>query len=104
MNAQSIIISPIVSEKSMSDAAGGKYTFKVLRSSDKNAIRKAIEDRFKVNVVDISTITIKGRKHAVRTRTRNIEIIKTPFKKAVVKLAKDQKISIFDAGAKEGGK
>lgn len=104
MNTTNIIISPIISEKSMSDTASGKYTFKVVREANKKTIKKAVEDKFKVNVVNVSTVTIKGRKKAVRTRNRNIEIIKSPFKKAIVKLAKDQKISIFDAAGAEASK
>lgn len=104
MSSLNIIISPVISEKSMSDAGRGKYTFKVIKNADKKAIRKAIEEKFKVNVLDVSTVTIKGRKRAIRTKTRNIEIIKSPFKKAIVKLAKDQKISIFDTAATEAAK
>ena len=99
-----IIISPVISEKSMSDAASSRYTFKVLKSASKLQIKKAIEEKFKVNVVDISTVTVKGRKQSIRTRTRNIELSKSPYKKAKVKLAKDQKISIFDTGSAEGNK
>lgn len=97
----SVILAPIISEKSMNDAGSGKYTFKVEKSANKKDIKKAIEEKFKVNVLNVSTVTIKGRKHAVRTRSRNIEIIKGAFKKATVKLAKDQKISMFDSGASE---
>ena len=99
MNLTRVIISPLISEKSMGDAANGKYTFKVSKAANKQDIKKAVEEKFKVNVLNVSTITIKGRKQAVRTRTRNIELKKSDFKKATVKLAKDQKISIFDTGA-----
>lgn len=96
-----VIIAPIISEKSMSDAVNGKYTFKVYKDANKNDIKKAVEDKFKVNVLNVSTVTIKGRTQAVRTRTRNMEVAKSSFKKAVVKLAKDQKIAMFDSGGAE---
>jgi large subunit ribosomal protein L23 len=99
MNSVNVIVSPVISEKSINDAASGKYTFRVLKSSNKRDIKKAIEDKFKVKVINISTVTVKGRSRVIRTRTRNIELKKSAFKKAIVKLAKDQKISIFDSGA-----
>ena len=99
MNLTSVIISPVISEKSMEDAGRGKYTFKVTVAANKKDIKKAVEEKFKVNVLNVSTVTVKGRKRAVRTRTRSIEVGKSVFKKATVKLAKDQKISIFDSGA-----
>ena len=98
MNALNIILSPLISEKSMNEVGRGRYTFKVGVSANKNSIRKAIEDKFKVNVVKISTITTKGR--SVKGGTRRSEILKQPFKKAIVTLKAGQKIGIFEQGAK----
>lgn len=99
MNLTRVIIAPVISEKSMNNSAYGKYTFKVLKSANKYDIKKAIEEKFKVNVLDVTTVNIKGRKQNIRTKTRNIEVAKSDFKKATVRLAKDQKISMFDSGA-----
>jgi len=60
MNSLDVILGPIISEKSMTDAATGKYTFKVTLQSTKKQIKKAIEEQFKVNVVKVATITVKG--------------------------------------------
>jgi len=98
MDANNVIIKPIVSEKSMKNASDGKFTFHVAIKADKRMIRKAIEDKFKVNVVQISTSIVKGKK--VRAGTRRIEVAKTPWKKAVVTLTKGQKIGLFDVGSK----
>jgi len=97
MNTLNVILSPIISEKSMTDAAKGKYTFKVTVASTKADIKKAIEGQFKVNVVKVSTITVKGR--SSRNGARRVESVKQPFKKAIALLKKDQKISLFEAGA-----
>lgn len=88
---------PIISEKSMSEAAKGKFTFEVLKKADKKALKKEIEERFKVNVLDISTMIVKGKTQ--RAGARRIEIKKSPFKKAVVKLKEGQKIDLFDVAA-----
>ena len=98
MSSLNIILSPLISEKSMNDVAKNRYTFKVAVSANKHSIRKAIEDQFKVNVIKISTITTKGR--SVRGGARRTEILKQPFKKAIVTLKTGEKISLFEQGAK----
>ncbi len=96
MKTLDVILGPIVSEKSMSDASKGKYTFKVSKKATKKDIRKAIEEQFKVNVLKVSTITIKGR--SVKAGIKRIESFKEPFKKAILQLKEGQKIAIFDTG------
>ena len=93
---QNVIIAPVISEKSMSDVAKGKFTFRVARAADKLSIKKEVEEKFKVNVLSVSTVTTKGR--TKRTGTRRIEVSVQPFKKAIVKLKEGQKIAIFDTG------
>ena len=93
---QNVIIAPVISEKSMSDVAKGKFTFRVARAADKLSIKKEVEEKFKVNVLGVSTVTTKGR--TKRTGTRRIEVSVQPFKKAIVKLKEGQKIAIFDTG------
>lgn len=98
MNALDIIIAPIISEKSMKDVTSSKFTFRVAKKADKKAIKRAIEDKFKVNVLSTSTMTVKGKKN--RSGKRRIEILESPWKKAVVKLKVGQKIALFDVGGK----
>lgn len=97
MNTQ-IILSPLITEKSMLDANNGKFSFKVAREANKNDIRKEVEKRFKVNVVKISTITIKGR--SVRAGIKRIEVKRAAFKKAIVTVSKGQKIGLFETQSK----
>ncbi len=91
---QDIILAPIISEKSMSDAAKSKFTFRVARRADKLAIKKAVEEKFKVNVLSVATVTTKGR--SKRTGTRRVEVTEQPKKKAIVTLKAGQKIALFD--------
>ncbi len=93
------ILGPIISEKSMSEASKGRFTFRVLRSATKAEIKKEVEKRFKVNVVKTFTVNIKGR--SLRAGVRREEVSLAPFKKAIVVLKKDQKITLFDIGGKE---
>lgn len=93
----SIILSALISEKSMNDVSKGRFTFKVTTAANKASIKQEIEKRFNVNVVKISTINTKGR--SARTGIRRIETVKQPFKKAIVTLKTGQKISLFESGA-----
>lgn len=99
MNINDVVVSPIISEKSTKDATLNKFTFRVAMKTHKGLIRAAIEDKFKVNVLRVSTNIVKGKK--VRVGLRRIEIEKSPWKKATVTLKAGQKIAIFDTG---GGK
>ena len=102
MNIRDVIIAPIITEKSMSDAAKGRYTFKVATATNKPFIKQAIEEKFKVKVVKIMTSMVKGKTD--RRGVKREEFVKTPFKKATVQLAKDQKIGLFDVGGQTSEK
>ena len=89
-----VIMAPIISEKSMADAAKSKFTFRVSRRADKASIKKEVEEKFKVNVLSVATITTKGR--SMRSGTRRVEVVKQSKKKAIVTLKAGQKIALFD--------
>ena len=50
MDAQDIIIRPIITEKSMNGAAMKKYTFEVAKNAEKIQIKKAVEELFGVKM------------------------------------------------------
>lgn len=91
---EEIIVRPIITEKSMDDAAKAKFTFEVLKTASKKVIKKAVEEKFKVNIISVSTIIVKGKTR--RQGKKRIEITKTPWKKAIVELKEGQKIDLFD--------
>lgn len=99
MNLRDVIIAPVITEKSMKDAALGKFTFKVATQANKPLIKKAVEEKFKVKVLQTFASIVKGRTD--RRGIRREEFVKSAWKKATVKLPKDQKIALFDTG---GGK
>ena len=55
------IISPNVTEKATSLSEYNKIVFKVNKGANKNSIKKSIEKIFKVKVVKINTINLKGK-------------------------------------------
>lgn len=102
MNIRDVIIAPVITEKSMQNATLGKFTFKVATQANKSLIKSAIQDKFKVKVLKIMTSMVKGKTD--RRGTRREEFVKTAWKKATVKLAKDQKIALFDVAGQESDK
>ncbi len=89
-----ILLKPIITEKSMREATVGRFTFAVAVEANKPAIKKAVEEVFKVRVTHIDTTTIKGRTRRAGKKRRSVVI--APFKKAIVALAQGQKIDYFD--------
>src|SRR3989344_3134134 len=98
MNVRDVILAPIITEKSIRDAALGKFTFKVATAANKPLIKQAIEEKFKVKVLQTFVSIVKGRTD--KKGVRRQEFVKAAFKKATVRLPKDQKIALFDTGGK----
>ena len=84
------IISPIITEKSTSLSEFNKIVFKVPKGSTKSSIKKSIEKTFKVNVVKINTIKLKGKIKMVRNKKAS----KPGYKKAIITLKKGQSIDL----------
>jgi large subunit ribosomal protein L23 len=84
------IISPNVTEKSTSLSEFNKIVFKVDKNANKKLIKKNIEKIFKVNVVKINTINIKGKVKLVK----NKKSFKPGYKKAIITLKKGQSIDL----------
>ena len=84
------IVSPNVTEKSTSMSDFNKVVFKVDKKANKNFIKKSIEKIFKVKVIKINTINIKGKTKLVR----NKKSYKPGYKKAIITLKKGQSIDL----------
>lgn len=88
-----ILKRPIVTEKSMGKSRDGEYVFEVEKSANKNQIRNEVESLFKVKVLRVKTIVVKGKtKRSGKTRQQTK---KSDWKKAFIQVGKDQKIDIF---------
>jgi len=88
-----VIIKPLLTEK-INDAVEKEntYTFKVLKDATKAEIRQSVEELFKVHVIDVRTANILGKpKRQGRWVGRT-----SSWKKAVVKIADGDTISIFE--------
>jgi large subunit ribosomal protein L23 len=92
VNPRSVIIHPIVSEKSYALLAANKYTFRVHPDAHKTQVRQAVEELFGVRVQEVRTMSVKSkpkRRGYAFGRTRE-------WKKAVVQLHPDDTIELFE--------
>jgi ribosomal protein L23 len=90
---KSILIQPIITEKSLFLASKGVYTFFVDINSGKTSIANAINKQFKVHVKAVKTIIHKSE--AIRTGRKRLPDTSSIWKKAMVTLGKDEKIDLF---------
>ncbi|MBP8718257.1 MAG: 50S ribosomal protein L23 [Candidatus Atribacteria bacterium] len=89
---KTILIHPIISEKSVKDKQYNKYSFKVILDSNKSEIKKAIEDKFKIKVNKVNTINVPAKK-----RKMGRYVGKTSqWKKIIVTVKKGQSIKELD--------
>ena len=84
------IISPNITEKSTSLSEFNKIVFKVDKGASKSFIKKSVEKIFKVNVIKVNTINLRGKTKLVRGR----KFTKPGLKKAIVTLKKGQSIDL----------
>ena len=92
MEARDIIIKPVVTEKSVSLMQENKYVFKVALSANKIEIKKAIEEIFRVKVVNVNTVRVNGK----TKRMGRYEGKTSDYKKAIVQLAEGDSIEVFE--------
>ena len=91
MNNYDIILAPVITEKSASMEAEGKYVFKVDVRANKMQIKQAIEKLFNVKVESVNTMNT----HPKDRRVGKYSGKTNRYKKAIVKLANGSTIS-FD--------
>jgi large subunit ribosomal protein L23 len=91
-NSLTVIKRPLITEKNTGHLQGNVYAFEVNRKANKNQIAKAVEEAFKVKVIDVRTMNGRGRQHRMGRFVSGVE----HYKKALVRLAEGQKIKIFE--------
>jgi large subunit ribosomal protein L23 len=95
VNHRSVLIAPVVSEKSYALLAANKYTFRIHPDAHKTQVRQAVEQIFNVRVEDVRTVNVKSkpkRRGMTSGRTRE-------WKKAIVQLHPDDTIELFEGEA-----
>ena len=89
-----ILLEPVVTEKSVAAAElQNTYTFRVDPKATKGQIKQAVEDIFGVTVREVRTSTTHSKRR--RTRVRGRMTRSHVGKRAVVKVAAEDRIDIF---------
>lgn len=91
-NPRDVILRPVISEKSHGLIEANSYTFIVDPTARKTEIRQAIEQIWGVKVLNVNTVSRKGKVK----RSRTVMGKRPDTKRAVVKLAEGDKIEIFE--------
>lgn len=92
MNYESILVEPVLSEKTNNMREGGKYVFKVDARATKLDIKEAVRRLFKVTPASCNIMNVAGKPKKLRYRTG----LTPTWKKAIVTLAKGEKIALFE--------
>jgi len=90
----SVLVRPVVSEKTYGLMDEGTYVFVVDRSATKIDVRHAVEQAFGVTVTKVNTLNRKGK--ATRNRRTNTTGSKPDTKRAFVTLAPGDSIDLFE--------
>ena len=92
MTNEQILIEPVLSEKANVLREEGKYVFKVDPRANKLQIKEAVRRLYNVHPVSCNVMRVGGKPKRLRSRPGYT----SSWKKAIVKLPKGEKISIFE--------
>lgn len=93
MDIRTIIKKPLITEKAtMLREQENKYVFKVAPASTKAQIKQAVEELFKVTVLDVHTTMMRGKQRRMGMHAG----YRSDWKKAIVKVKKGQEIKVLE--------
>ena len=92
MQFEDILLEPVLSEKANMLRDQGKYVFKVDPRATKIQVKEAVRRLFNVNPVSCTIMVVGGKPKRLRYRKGYT----SSWKKAIVRLPKDEKIAIFE--------
>ena len=92
MHLLEVLRRPVITEKSTTLHAQGKYAFEVDGGASKHQIKQAVEKAFKVRVEAVNVMTVSAKRRRVGRRV----VMGSPWKKALVTLKPGDKIEFFE--------
>jgi large subunit ribosomal protein L23 len=93
-DAMSILIRPVVSEKTYGLMDNHTYVFVVDPRATKIDVRNAVEQAFNVKVINVNTLNRKGK--STRNRRSGVTGTKPGTKRAIVTLKEGDSINLFE--------
>jgi large subunit ribosomal protein L23 len=98
MKLSEVLIKPILTEKANGQQEKlRRYAFKVDRKANKLEIKKAIEEFYGVNIVEVNTLVVPGKNKTRYTKKGFTKGQKPSFKKALVTVAEGESIDLYSA-------
>lgn len=94
-DAMSVLIRPVVSEKTYALMDQNVYVFVVDTAATKIDVRHAVEQAFNVTVTKVNTLNRKGK--SVRNRRTNTLGQRPDVKRAIVTLKEGDSINLFES-------
>ncbi len=92
MESTSVIIKPLVTEKSThQQATRNAYAFQVHPGANKQQIKQAVEKIYDVKVTDVRTMNRKGKPRRAKFKMTTT----SDWKRAIVVLAENSRIELF---------
>ncbi len=91
-----ILRRPIVTEKMTTLQEKGQYAFEVDKAANKIDIKKAVEKKFNVTVLDVRTMRSKGKSKSQMTKKGRVPGRTPSWKKAIVRLKEGDQIQFFE--------
>jgi large subunit ribosomal protein L23 len=92
MMYEDVLLEPVLSEKANLLREEGKYVFKVDPAATKIQIKEAVRRLFNVHPIACTVMVVGGKPKRLRNRPGYT----STWKKAIVRLPRDEKISIFE--------
>lgn len=92
MQYESILIEPVLSEKTNLLREEGKYVFRVDPRATKIQVKEAVTRLFEVHPISCTVMNVKGKPKRLRNRAGYT----SSWKKAIVRLAKGETIKAFE--------
>jgi large subunit ribosomal protein L23 len=89
---ENILVEPVLSEKANLLREQGKYVFKVDPKANKTQIKEAVRRLFNVHPVSCTVMVVGGKPKRQRYKSGYT----ASWKKAIVRLSKDEKIPLFE--------
>ncbi|HOT45338.1 MAG TPA: 50S ribosomal protein L23 [Spirochaetota bacterium] len=93
MNANDVILKPVISEKTTELMGINKYVFRVSMKANKLMVSHAVKELFGVQAEKVNVLTVRGKNRRLRFRTGR----RSAWKKAIVTLKPGEKIELFEA-------
>jgi large subunit ribosomal protein L23 len=92
LHPNEVLLAPVVSEKSYSLIAEGKYVFRIHQDAHRTQVRQAVEELFGVHVEGVNVLKVQAK-----PKRRGVSKgIRPGWKKAIVQLREGETIAIFE--------